>query len=572
MKRAFIAAAAALWLSTAAASAATDAIRLEVKEQLKPGRRAATFTVYATPRSASALATATVAVQVDADGSIVTPLGGLLHFASSTEDRWLSVRVEDGKESPRVKLNRSGAPPMVVHVVTDAAITANGIVESIAQGFRFPDGSVQTTAAAVSGGVPSVNGVGSAVTIVGAGSTTVGTAGSTVTVTGPGYGSPVAISTTNADGVAPTVARSDHAHAHGNLTGGTLHSTATTGVAGFMSAADKTKLNATVAYARTIIVSPTGVDAVANGTLLVNALNAISGNSSTSPYLLKIEPGIYNTGSNALTMKQYVDIEGSGETATFINATRGAASIGATAAAVTGAINSEIRGLTITNTAAATVGIGYFATGAGTFRLRDVTINSSGGTGQSYGIYSTSSATMYAFHVAITATGGGGTTSSYGLGAAAGTATFISNSTITGRGIGGTGSNYGVQTTSSTASLSIDSSTVLGTGSSNGNFGVDVNQGVAAITNSTVKVETAGSRVAVMTGSSSGASLKVFHSILSCGVAGSASALSASRGGTDATLRIGASQLDGATAGAPTCVHTYDSNFANQVTCPVPIG
>ena len=47
---------------------------------------------------------------------------------------------------------------------------------------------------------------------------------------------------TNAEGVASSLARSDHTHAHGNRGGGTLHAAATTGVAGFMSAADKTKL------------------------------------------------------------------------------------------------------------------------------------------------------------------------------------------------------------------------------------------------------------------------------------------------------------------------------------------
>jgi len=51
---------------------------------------------------------------------------------------------------------------------------------------------------------------------------------------------------TNAEGAATTLARSDHTHAHGTRGGGTLHSAATTGVAGFMSAADKIKLDSLV--------------------------------------------------------------------------------------------------------------------------------------------------------------------------------------------------------------------------------------------------------------------------------------------------------------------------------------
>lgn len=48
---------------------------------------------------------------------------------------------------------------------------------------------------------------------------------------------------TNAEGTASTFVRSDHQHAHGDRSGGTLHAVATTSVAGFMSATDKTKLD-----------------------------------------------------------------------------------------------------------------------------------------------------------------------------------------------------------------------------------------------------------------------------------------------------------------------------------------
>jgi hypothetical protein len=48
---------------------------------------------------------------------------------------------------------------------------------------------------------------------------------------------------TNSEGVSTSFARADHAHAHGSRAGGTLHAAATTSVNGFMSAADKTKLD-----------------------------------------------------------------------------------------------------------------------------------------------------------------------------------------------------------------------------------------------------------------------------------------------------------------------------------------
>jgi hypothetical protein len=48
---------------------------------------------------------------------------------------------------------------------------------------------------------------------------------------------------TNAEGTATSLARSDHTHSHGTRGGGTLHADATTSVSGFLSGADKTKLD-----------------------------------------------------------------------------------------------------------------------------------------------------------------------------------------------------------------------------------------------------------------------------------------------------------------------------------------
>ena len=58
------------------------------------------------------------------------------------------------------------------------------------------------------------------------------------------FGTPSTITdSTNTEGAATSFARSDHQHAHGNRGGGSLHALATTSAAGFMSSADKTKLD-----------------------------------------------------------------------------------------------------------------------------------------------------------------------------------------------------------------------------------------------------------------------------------------------------------------------------------------
>lgn len=67
-------------------------------------------------------------------------------------------------------------------------------------------------------------------------------------VLGVSYGgAPPTVGAANAAGSAATAARSDHVHAHGAQTDGTMHAGATGAVAGFMSAADKTKLDAATA-------------------------------------------------------------------------------------------------------------------------------------------------------------------------------------------------------------------------------------------------------------------------------------------------------------------------------------
>ncbi len=102
-------------------------------------------------------------------------------------------------------------------------------------------------------------------------------------------------------------------------------------------------------YKRTVVVSPVPGNQVASGNALLSALNNISGQSATNTYLLKIEPGIYELSNTShLIMKEYVDIEGSGELTTII--TRTGASNHVDAHTLLGANNAELRFLTVRNT------------------------------------------------------------------------------------------------------------------------------------------------------------------------------------------------------------------------------
>jgi len=123
----------------------------------------------------------------------------------------------------------------------------------------------------------------------------------------------------------------------------------------------------------TVVVSPVG-SATENGTALRDALAGITDASANNPYLLKIEPGVYDLGSlqfSQLDMKSFVDVEGSGEGVTTITSSN------PFSGTVMGAANSELRSLTVKHTGGpngATAIIDF----ADNFRVTHVTADASG--------------------------------------------------------------------------------------------------------------------------------------------------------------------------------------------------
>ena len=103
------------------------------------------------------------------------------------------------------------------------------------------------------------------------------------------------------------------------------------------------------AYERTVVVSPVGTDAE-NGTALLDAISNITDASVSKPYLLHIEPATYDLGNGSLRMKEWVDIEGSGELNTVITSGVDGGLCG-DQGTVNGADNAEMRFLTVRNTA-----------------------------------------------------------------------------------------------------------------------------------------------------------------------------------------------------------------------------
>jgi hypothetical protein len=107
-----------------------------------------------------------------------------------------------------------------------------------------------------------------------------------------------------------------------------------------------------------VVISPKPGDPTGNGTALLNNLAGISADA-THPYVIKLGPGIYDIGTNSLQMKQYVDIEGSGENTTKITG-KVESSQQISTGTVNGANNAEIRFLTVENTATSGEAIAFY--------------------------------------------------------------------------------------------------------------------------------------------------------------------------------------------------------------------
>jgi hypothetical protein len=147
-------------------------------------------------------------------------------------------------------------------------------------------------------------------------------------------------------------------------------------------------------YANVIVVAKSGGDY----TSIQSALNSITDASDTNRYLVKVMPGVY---TEQVTMKQYVNIEGSGELTTKITYTgSGSYSTGT----VIGASNAELRFLTVENTGGMTYATDIYNNNASP-RLTHVTATATGGT-NNLGVLNDYSSSPVMTNVTATATGG----------------------------------------------------------------------------------------------------------------------------------------------------------------------
>jgi hypothetical protein len=127
-------------------------------------------------------------------------------------------------------------------------------------------------------------------------------------------------------------------------------------------------------------------------TSLGEALASITDNSFSNRYVIKIAPGVYPE-TQAVELKDYVDIEGSGQDVTTITCACGSNALDGTSPTlrVVGKphLRTEVRDLTVTNTGGGTTAsVGTFLGGVSQGRpsLRNVTSTATGGTETNVGI------------------------------------------------------------------------------------------------------------------------------------------------------------------------------------------
>jgi len=225
-------------------------------------------------------------------------------------------------------------------------------------------------------------------------------------------------------------------------------------------------------------------DGTGDFTSLSAALASITDATATKPYVIKIAPGVYTENSN-VAMKNYVDVEGSGQGITTIECACSSNGFGASAAVISATgVTAEIRHLTINNTGGSNkFSFGVYTNGVTdeSFSINNVTataIVTVGGEGAtSLGVYNKSSSPTMT-NVTATATDGDETNGVYNYSSSSPTMT-----NVTATATGGT-FNRGVSNDSS-SSPSMNNVTATATGGA-GNFGVYNSSSSPTIRNSSI--------------------------------------------------------------------------------------
>ena len=143
-------------------------------------------------------------------------------------------------------------------------------------------------------------------------------------------------------------------------------------------------------FQNVVIVAKSGGDY----TTIQSAINSISSASQSNPYLIWVAPGVYN---EAVTMKPYLHLQGSGQGVTVITSSVSSSSTPPTQASLVLADNVSLRDLTVQNMGTGLHNVGLMASnGASDILVADVEAGSQGNGStdtNNYAIYLTGNGT-----------------------------------------------------------------------------------------------------------------------------------------------------------------------------------
>jgi hypothetical protein len=295
-------------------------------------------------------------------------------------------------------------------------------------------------------------------------------------------------------------------------------------------------------YTHTVIVHP-DPDPLVAGENLIRALEAISNPSAANPYLVKIEPGIYDLGAGSLYLRPYIDVEGSGEGVTTITS-----SVPTGFGTVVGADNSELRFLTVKNTGEAGQQVVALFSERASPRYSHLRVVVSGGA-ENQAIHISNGAPVLD-HVVASATGGGTAIGVMNLNAAL----TVSGSTFSAA--DATGANTGYLSSMGGTSRATDSTMTASGGEIAA--GVKTNNGVHTLVNMTVSGSGATTSYGIYNGWRVATPAVNVHQSRIAGWTNSVFSF----GGP---VKVGASQLTGPLAttgtGTVTCAASYNENY-----------
>ena len=221
-----------------------------------------------------------------------------------------------------------------------------------------------------------------------------------------------------------------------------------------------------------VVISAVADDDTANGQALLDAVAAITDASESRPYLIRLGPGIFDLGTNTLTMREYVNIAGSGQgivdaTSSGVAPQGGSRIVSTATTTVAGARYTELTNLSVVSTGGTGLtytnvqpsGCGFGVPGA---IVRAVTVYASDAF-SAVGIHNDNSCPLFKDVTVFVTTSG----TAIGVEAVNGSSPVLSGVTVRATGGSGVAGAFAVGVSVNSSGLVVEGSTIFASATNN---------------------------------------------------------------------------------------------------------